>query len=52
MQIARINAKGQTTIPASIRKAANMNEGDTLKHAIADLQSMVEVGRMVFVADS
>jgi len=35
----------------------NLNNGstfeyDTLKHAIADLQSMVEVGRMVFVADS
>ncbi|NTU73799.1 AbrB/MazE/SpoVT family DNA-binding domain-containing protein [Candidatus Roizmanbacteria bacterium] len=30
MLIARINAKGQITIPASIRKAANMNAGDTL----------------------
>lgn len=27
-------------------------EGDTLKHAIADLQRMVEVDRIVFVADS
>ena len=30
MHIARITAKGQTTIPVSIRKAAHMNTGDTL----------------------
>jgi antitoxin PrlF len=30
MHIARITSKGQTTIPVSIRKAANLNAGDTL----------------------
>jgi AbrB family looped-hinge helix DNA binding protein len=41
MQIARINAKGQITIPASIRKAANMNEGDTLTFEIKGDQVIV-----------
>ncbi len=30
MHIARITAKGQTTIPVSIRKAAHIYAGDTL----------------------
>ena len=30
MHIARITSKGQTTIPVAIRKAANLNAGDTL----------------------
>ncbi len=34
MQIARITAKGQTTIPVSIRKAAHINAGDTLAFEI------------------
>jgi len=34
MQIARITAKGQTTIPVSIRKAAHMEAGDTLAFEI------------------
>jgi AbrB family looped-hinge helix DNA binding protein len=34
MQIARISAKGQTTIPVSIRKAAHMEAGDTLAFEI------------------
>ena len=34
MQIARITAKGQTTIPVSIRKAADINAGDTLAFEI------------------
>lgn len=41
MQIARINSKGQITIPASIRKAANMNEGDTLAFEIKGDQVIV-----------
>lgn len=34
MQIARITAKGQMTIPVSIRKAAHFNAGDTLAFEI------------------
>lgn len=34
MQIARITAKGQTTIPVAIRKAAHINAGDTLAFEI------------------
>jgi antitoxin PrlF len=34
MQISRITAKGQTTIPVSIRKAAHMEAGDTLAFEI------------------
>jgi len=30
MQISKITSKGQTTIPASIRKAAKFKNGDTL----------------------
>ncbi|NTW70550.1 MAG: AbrB/MazE/SpoVT family DNA-binding domain-containing protein [Chlorobiaceae bacterium] len=41
MQIARINAKGQTTIPASTRKVANMKAGDTLAFEIKEDQVIV-----------
>jgi antitoxin PrlF len=34
MPISRITAKGQTTIPVSIRKAAHINAGDTLAFEI------------------
>ena len=34
MQIARKTAKGQMTIPVSIRKAAHFNAGDTLAFEI------------------
>jgi len=34
MHISRITAKGQTTIPVSIRKAAHMKAGDTLAFEI------------------
>ncbi len=34
MHVSRITAKGQTTIPAFIRKAAHMNAGDTLTFSI------------------
>ncbi len=30
MEIAKISAKGQTTIPAAIRSAAHLSTGDTL----------------------
>ena len=36
MNIARITAKGRTTIPISIRKAANLNAGDTLAFEIKE----------------
>jgi antitoxin PrlF len=41
MQIARINAKGQITIPISIRKIAQMNAGDTLAFEIKGGQVIV-----------
>ena len=34
MQIAKISARGQMTIPLSIRKAANLHAGDILAFAI------------------
>lgn len=34
MHISRITAKGQTTIPVSIRKAAHLKAGDTLAFEI------------------
>ncbi|MEI8033319.1 MAG: AbrB/MazE/SpoVT family DNA-binding domain-containing protein [Chlorobiaceae bacterium] len=34
MRLARITAKGQTTIPISIRKAAHIHPGDTLAFEI------------------
>ena len=30
MEIAKITARGQTTIPKGVREAANLHEGDTL----------------------
>jgi antitoxin PrlF len=36
MHIARITSKGQTTIPVSIRKAANLNAGDTLTFKVKE----------------
>jgi len=34
MELAKISAKGQTTIPASIRSAAHLEAGDTLAFEI------------------
>lgn len=36
MQIARITARGQTTIPKGVREAANLYEGDMLVFEIED----------------
>ncbi len=34
MELAKITARGQTTIPKSIREAANLHEGDVLAFEI------------------
>ena len=34
MELAKITARGQTTIPKRIRKAANLDEGDVIAFAI------------------
>lgn len=34
MELAKITARGQTTIPKSIREAANLNEGDAIAFEI------------------
>ena len=34
MELAKITARGQTTIPKRVRKAANLNAGDTLSFEV------------------
>ncbi len=34
MELARITARGQTTIPKRVREAANLNAGDTLSFEV------------------
>ena len=34
MELAKVTARGQTTIPKRVRKAANLNAGDTLSFEV------------------